>query len=666
MSQGKRCSYLSVFILFLYALLANGCGGGSDGNNGFVVVSISPDEGFGSVGISSEISVKFSQPVATDSVTPSTFYIVDTKSGEKVKGQYEFSENQTRVNFKPGLLAFDRPYEVNVYHSITNQAGVHLESDTKIWKFFTQARPPLFDQFPKPNATSVNPNASIVVEFENSILETTLNNSSFILQDGLVQVPATVTLEGDTGKLTPLQPLQLNKSYSVTLNSSILQTDNTVAFPIGFSWSFQTRAAVTSTFQVGTAKEDIVFSGVADNQGGIYLTGFTEGSFEGFVNNGEFDRFIAKYSINGTRQWVTQEGTERFDKNIQILLGTDGNLYVSGDSENGSFFLPNQSPEDVQSDILLASYSPSGAQQWQVNFGSSDGHDFAAGHVLDENNNIYLVGQSMGALAGQVNQGEHDIIVAKYDNSGNKLWEKQYGSADNETTSAPQVFGAEVFIPVSANEAISRDLPPDLIAPPPGMFSPTQKFSYYVLNANGEKINDIPIAMEKIEFGIRSYIGPQGNIHLAGTGFPREATEPVFGPTIFIEKYTANGQLQWSQQWPENLNGDAGSIIVDESGNIYVAAFHFDNSSIVFPPSPSPIQSGNNHIMILKLDVNGNQSWMKKIPIEEHAFVEDMSLSANNELIAVGATHGGIDGNSAIGRGDGFVLRLDRNTGSLL
>jgi hypothetical protein len=82
---------------------------------------------------------------------------------------------------------------------------------------------------------------------------------------------------------------------------------------------------------------------------------------------------------------------------------TEGNL--AGNSNHGG------------RDIFLAAYDPSGNNLWTHLLGTAV-EDASKGAAVDKSDNIFITGYSFGSLGGNVNMGEADIFIAKYDSHG--------------------------------------------------------------------------------------------------------------------------------------------------------------------------------------------------------------------------------------------------------
>ena len=66
-------------------------------------------------------------------------------------------------------------------------------------------------------------------------------------------------------------------------------------------------------------------------------------------------------------------------------------------------------------------YNSFGTKLWSKQLGDSSGNTSVSGIEIDASNNIYLGGTTEGGLDGNVDGGGDDIVLIKYDSSGNKL-----------------------------------------------------------------------------------------------------------------------------------------------------------------------------------------------------------------------------------------------------
>jgi len=108
-------------------------------------------------------------------------------------------------------------------------------------------------------------------------------------------------------------------------------------------------------------------------------------------------------------EWTRQFGTSASDSAWGVAIDTSGNVYVAGRTSGA---LPGQSSAG-ESDAFVRKYDGSGNELWTSQFGSSTS-DYAYGVAVDISGNVYVVGNTWGALLGQSSSGNLDGFVAKY------------------------------------------------------------------------------------------------------------------------------------------------------------------------------------------------------------------------------------------------------------
>lgn len=176
------------------------------------------------------------------------------------------------------------------------------------------------------------------------------------------------------------------------------------------------------TAQAGTLATERPYGVAVDGQGGAYVAGYTAGNLDGeHEGNGEDDAFLARFDGDGQLLWVTQFGSmDAADRAYALASDADGNAYVAGYTLGS---LATDSAGDK--DVILAKYSPDGAQVWLRQFGTW-GEDKGLGLAVDQGGAIYVSGIVRGALAEP--QGDFDAFLAAYDTEGNQQWVQQFGS----------------------------------------------------------------------------------------------------------------------------------------------------------------------------------------------------------------------------------------------
>lgn len=215
------------------------------------------------------------------------------------------------------------------------------------------------------------------------------------------------------------------RSIHVDSNNNIYVIGNTVGSIAGYSnngehdiifGKFDSNGNQIWSKQIGSNTFDFGYSITSDVNGYVYIAGYTWGTIAGATSNGHHDIILAKYDDLGNQIWIKQVGTFTEDVAFSMVLDVDGNIYIAGNT--------------VWS-ILLAKYDNNGNEVWTRNFGSS-GEDYARSIAIDSQGNIVITGVAGSNLSGNTSNGSNDVFVAKYDSNGNEIWVRQFGTSDDD------------------------------------------------------------------------------------------------------------------------------------------------------------------------------------------------------------------------------------------
>jgi hypothetical protein len=132
-----------------------------------------------------------------------------------------------------------------------------------------------------------------------------------------------------------------------------------------------------------------------DGAGNLYLAGSLAGSATigstAVPNLGDLDMYLAKYSPQGTVQWVQSAGGSGEDRWGNLALDAAGAPYLVGTFNATAQFGPFTLSSTGGADVVVAAYSAQGAPRW-VQQAGGPGPDADAALGLDGAGNIYTLG----------------------------------------------------------------------------------------------------------------------------------------------------------------------------------------------------------------------------------------------------------------------------------
>ena len=235
-----------------------------------------------------------------------------------------------------------------------------------------------------------------------------------------------------------------------------------------FLWKYDLDGNVVWIRTFGTPETDYA-NAVAVDASGVYVGGFTFGTFPGGTGTGT--AFIRKYNSNGSVVWTRQFGSSGLT-GVSALAHSAFGLYIAGWTEgtfpdqptftgvqdaflrrcdldgnvlwthqfeasnvaDASSVAVNESSVYVGGvidvDAFLRKYDPDGNVVWTRRFSSQNGVGTYA--VAFTGFSVYVAGYTQGALSNETSAGGYDAFVRKYDTDGTELWTHQFGTSGND------------------------------------------------------------------------------------------------------------------------------------------------------------------------------------------------------------------------------------------
>ncbi|MCB9196510.1 MAG: T9SS type A sorting domain-containing protein [Flavobacteriales bacterium] len=333
----------------------------------------------------------------------------------------------------------------------------------------------------------------------------------------------------------------------------------------------------------GGSGEDYGSKIVTDASGNFYITGrfsgtgvFMSNPNAGFnsinlVANGTKDVFVVKYNTNGLLLWGKNFGGNptNGDNDLPGDLDVDsqGNVYITGMFKGTIDLDPGpgtvNATSDYYGDTFLVKLDANGNYVWGKAFGADTDYPYAL--TYDHWDNTLFVAGSFTASGDfdpssstttLTSNGSHDIFISKFDNSGNFIWAKNIGGA------------------------------------------------------NDDKCKDILVSQQGQLVATGSFVGTVDFNPNAGTN---NLTSNGNADAFFLKLATSTGYYIWAKNVGSSSGEIGESVAVDSNNDLFFAGSFAGTTD--FDPGTAVHNlgaTGGRNAFVLKLDNSGNYIWAVK------------------------------------------------------
>ncbi|OOG68868.1 Ig-like domain-containing protein [Flavobacterium sp. A45] len=201
-----------------------------------IVESTTPLSNALDVPLGQVITVTFNEEMDPSSITSTSFTVV---GAAPIAGTVTYADRT--ASFTPTLpLAENTTYTARVTTKVKDLVGNFLQVE-HVWAFSTGTllRPVVLTTDPINNAIAVKFDKTISATFNMVMNPSTLNGSTFKVNQGVDVVAGTISYTGSTVSFVPTNPLVANKIYTVTITTGAKNSLNT-AMVADYVWNFTT------------------------------------------------------------------------------------------------------------------------------------------------------------------------------------------------------------------------------------------------------------------------------------------------------------------------------------------------------------------------------------------------------------------------------------------
>jgi len=345
-------------------------------------------------------------------------------------------------------------------------------------------------------------------------------------------------------------------------------------------------ALTTSWIKIfGTTEQDYLYSLVIGSDGGIYVAGETGGNLDGVKNNstaGYADAFVKKYNADGTVAWTRLIGASYADKATAIAADANGGIYVVGNSFTGDSYNGLLKVDGQQgngsTDIFITKFTSDGSKVFTKLIGTNT-FDSASGVSISNSGDIYIIGTTTyDNYDGQKSLGSSDILLLKLSQDGTKVWSRIIGTPKS----------------------------------------------------------DLPVAVK---------VGSDGSIYVLGDSYGDLVGQKNAGYSdVFLTKILPTGVISWTAIVGGNFSDKPTSMTLGLDGSIYITGYtgssNFDGKA----------SNGDYDGFVVKYNQDGTKVWSKLISTYTYDHVTPTTSTIGNDgALYVGGYVGGSNVDSLAG-----------------
>ena len=322
--------------------------------------------------------------------------------------------------------------------------------------------------------------------------------------------------------------------------------------------------------------------------GSVYITGETSGNLDGQINKGYDDFFLSKYTSDGSKVWTQTIGTFFGEYGYSVSTAADGSVYVAGET-GGNF---DGQINNGELDAFLIKYNSDGFKEWTQLLGTSS-NDWANSVSTAEDGSIYIAGYTDGNLDGEHDSNSHDAFLSKYNRDGALEWTKQIGqrSYHQEGNSVSAVSDGSVYIA-------------------------------------GRTQTDL-----------------DGQTHSGGWS------------DAFLSKYNSDGSREWTKML---------GVVVPNTKRLYRISRAADDGSVYIVGMTEgdldgQINNGQRDVFLSKYSRDGHKAWTKVLGTSSDEWGYSVSADDVGSIYIAGYTEGNLDGQTNSGGGDAFLSKYSKD-----
>lgn len=365
-----------------------------------------------------------------------------------------------------------------------------------------------------------------------------------------------------------------------------------------------------------------------------------------------------------TKVWDKRFGGSEIE-GISALVSTPDKGYLLAGTSKSGISGDKTEPSRGYNDYWVVKIDSNGTKVWDKRYGGDVVDELYA--ILPLADGYLLGGHSYSDISGDMtapSKGSQDFWIVKIDFSGNKIWDKRYGSAGGDTFDNMIATRDGGYLLGGRSNSYPSG---DKTEPDKGLNS-SGDFWLIKIDANGNKVWDRTLGGDDTDYLASIILNNDGSFVLGGwsfSGIYADKTEPSRGSyDYWLVKIDANGNKLWDKTFGGNNWDRLNHVVATHDGGYLMGGYSASGIS----GDKTQARYGEFDFWIVKTDANGNKIWDKTFGGNKGDYLEKIFLVEDGGYLLAGNSYTGISGDkteSSRGDLDSWVVKIDANGNKL-
>ena len=286
--------------------------------------------------------------------------------------------------------------------------------------------------------------------------------------------------------------------------------------------------------------------------------------------------------------------------------------------------------------------------EWKSSFGGNGTEGIATGVVTDDGGYVGVGGIGSTNIEGLTSKGGRDGLIVRYDKDGNLVWMKNWGG--NSTDWFNQVFKTQndEFIVFGRTSSSNID----------GITVKGVEAAVFIkYDGNGDVVWQKSIRSDG--YGICSLFLPFEDgflISINLEGYEVEGLTPLGAKDAVLIKFDYNGKIIWAKNWGGSDIDIFSTLQMDKNGDFLITGYTYSTNITGLT------NFGDKDGIVIKMSSNGEILWQKSWGgSAADQFIHNIILS-DGSFVTFGRTSSSdIEGLNNNGNQDVLIIKYDKN-----